>query len=52
MNLFFIGSKMLLIIHMKWLGAFARPNGRTCHLYKPNLVVNAVFCLSAVAIQI
>jgi hypothetical protein len=52
MNLCFIGSKMPLIMRMNWLGAFARPNGRTHHSYKPNLVVNSVFCLSAVELRI
>jgi len=49
-NLHFIGSKMPFIIRMNWLGAFARPNGKTRHSYKPNLVVKTVFCQSAVAI--
>jgi hypothetical protein len=51
MNLFFIGSKMPFIMYMNWLGAFARPTGRTRHSYKPNLVVKALFALSAVAMR-
>ena len=52
MNLCFICSMILFIMRMNCLGVFARPNGRTRNLYKPNLVVKAVFCLAAVAMQI
>jgi hypothetical protein len=39
-------------MRMNCLGVFARPNGRTCHSYKPNLVVKAILGLAAVAIRI
>jgi len=52
MNLYSIGSKTPFIMPMDWLGAFPRPNGMTRHSYTPNLVVKAVFCLSAVVMCI